>query len=239
MLYNPEKEQYPYVIPDLQDWPLVKLSNDKQNFLAEVNAYTIDYLLRIFSEEEISDEIARTIYLEKKRTKEEPWRVDPKTEKKFWGSISKSLIKKSLDKTEEERQGVLTNNKEILNRIISRYANEIVGRFHIKTYLFARSFLTVAFTRLLNSIAGKNALKFFSRRYQLQQKIQAIGEIEHIRELSKKGTVVIVPTHFSNLDSILIGLAVDFIGVPAVSYGAGLNLFNTGILAFFMNRLGA
>ena len=239
MLYNPEKEQYPYVIPDLQDWPLVKLSNDKQNFLAEVNAYTIDYLLRIFSEEEISDEIARTIYLEKKRTKEEPWRVDPKTEKKFWGSISKSLIKKSLDKTEEERQGVLTNNKEILNRTISRYANEIVGRFHIKTYLFARSFLTVAFTRLLNSIAGKNALKFFSRRYQLQQKIQAIGEIEHIRELSKKGTVVIVPTHFSNLDSILIGLAVDFIGVPAVSYGAGLNLFNTGILAFFMNRLGA
>lgn len=239
MLYNPEKEQYPYVIPNLEDWPLVKLSKDKERFLAEVNDYTLNYLLDIFSEDEISDEIARTIYLEKKRSKEEPWRVDPKSEQKFWSSISKALIKKSLDKTEEEKKEVLTNNKKILTRIISRYANEIVGRFHIKTYLFARTVLTVAFTRLLNSIAGKNALKFFSRRYQLQQKIKAIGEIEHIRELSKKGTVVIVPTHFSNLDSILIGLTVDFIGVPALSYGAGLNLFNTGILAFFMNRLGA
>ncbi|MFK7947659.1 MAG: 1-acyl-sn-glycerol-3-phosphate acyltransferase, partial [Saprospiraceae bacterium] len=130
-------------------------------------------------------------------------------------------------------------NEKLLHRIISRYSEEIVGRFHVKTYLFARTFLTMAFTRLLNSAASKNAFKFFSRRYQLQQKIQAIGEIEHIRELSKKGTVVIVPTHFSNLDSILIGLTVDFIGVPAVSYGAGLNLFNTGVLAFFMNRLGA
>ena len=240
MRYNPKKERYPYVIPDLKEWPLVKLTEDKQQFLEEVNDFTVDYFLKTLSEEEVSDEIARTIFLEKKRYKDEPWRVDnPKKDAKFWGKISKALIRKSLDRDEDERKSVLKNNKKLLHQITSRYSEEIVGRFQVKTYLFARTFLTMAFTRLLNSVASKNALKFFSRRYQLQQKIQAIGEIEHIRALSKKGTVVIVPTHFSNLDSILIGLTVDFIGVPALSYGAGLNLFNTGVLAYFMNRLGA
>jgi glycerol-3-phosphate O-acyltransferase len=237
--YKPEKERYPYVDENLEDWPLAKLSADKDNFLKEVNDYTIAYLLNKYDEDEMNDEIARTIFLEKKRTKEEPWRVDPKDEKKFWAKVSKSLIKKSLDRNEDEQQEVLANNQQLLQRIVSRYSSEIVGRFNLKTYMFARTFLSVAFTRLLNSIASKNILKVFSRRYRLQQKIQAKGEIELIRSLAKKGTVVIVPTHFSNLDSILIGLTSDFIGVPALSYGAGLNLFNTGILAYFMNRLGA
>lgn len=66
------------------------------------------------------------------------------------------------------------------------------------------------------------------------------GQVEEVRSLIRKGTVVIVPTHFSNLDSILIGYAMDaFVGLPSFSYGAGLNLYNTGYTAYFMNRLGA
>ena len=48
-----------------------------------------------------------------------------------------------------------------------------------------------------------------------------------------------VPTHFSNLDSILIGWVIQFLGLPAFIYGAGLNLFNIKIFAYFMNSLGA
>jgi glycerol-3-phosphate O-acyltransferase len=49
-----------------------------------------------------------------------------------------------------------------------------------------------------------------------------------------------VPTQFSNLDSILVGYAVDQImGLPSFSYGAGLNLYNFGPAAYYMNRLGA
>ncbi|MBL7776634.1 MAG: 1-acyl-sn-glycerol-3-phosphate acyltransferase, partial [Saprospiraceae bacterium] len=52
--------------------------------------------------------------------------------------------------------------------------------------------------------------------------------------------VVVVPTHSSNLDSILVGYAMDQImGLPSFSYGAGLNLYNFGPAAYFMNRLGA
>lgn len=48
-----------------------------------------------------------------------------------------------------------------------------------------------------------------------------------------------VPTHFSNLDSILIGWVISALGLPAFIYGAGLNLFNIKIFAYFMESLGA
>lgn len=66
------------------------------------------------------------------------------------------------------------------------------------------------------------------------------GHVEDMRSLIQKGTVIIVPTHSSNLDSILIGYTMDYIaGVPAFSYGAGLNLYDAELIAYFMNRLGA
>jgi glycerol-3-phosphate O-acyltransferase len=63
--------------------------------------------------------------------------------------------------------------------------------------------------------------------------------VKMIRKLAKQGTVVMVPTHFSNLDSILIGWVIHSMGLPAFIYGAGLNLFNIKIIAYFMNSLGA
>src|SRR5690606_30119436 len=51
--------------------------------------------------------------------------------------------------------------------------------------------------------------------------------------------VVMVPTHFSNLDSVLIGWVIHSLAMPAFIYGAGLNLFNIKIFAYFMNSLGA
>jgi glycerol-3-phosphate O-acyltransferase len=72
------------------------------------------------------------------------------------------------------------------------------------------------------------------------ERIQVFGDIDTIRHLFDKGVVVVVPTHFSNLDSILIGFTMDQVmGLPSFSYGAGLNLYNSGLPAFFMNRLGA
>src|SRR5690606_35685213 len=42
-----------------------------------------------------------------------------------------------------------------------------------------------------------------------------------------------------NLDSVLIGWVIHSLGMPAFIYGAGLNLFNIKIFAYFMNSLGA
>lgn len=75
---------------------------------------------------------------------------------------------------------------------------------------------------------------------QLYERIRLQGDVDHVRNMFQHGTVVILPTHLSNLDSIMIGYALDaVVGLPAFSYGAGLNLYESELFAFYMTRLGA
>lgn len=228
-----EKKQYGPVIPNIEDWPIYRLSEDRRNFIREIDAFTLQ---RLSGQpvSVVSDLIAKTIYQERIRMKEEPWKVDPPKDKQFWGRISQRLVKKSLDRQADQAAKV---NEEILKLIINRYSEEIVGTFRISTFLFARRFLTFFFTRLLNTAAGKS---LFGSKYRLLDRLIVEGYLDEVRSLMTKGTVVVVPTHFSNLDSILVGYAMDTVlGLPSFSYGAGLNLYNTGYTAYFMNRLGA
>jgi glycerol-3-phosphate O-acyltransferase len=106
--------------------------------------------------------------------------------------------------------------------------------------MFARKFLTVFFKRLLNAAAGRNVRKLFRTKLELYERIRLHGDIDHVRNMFNHGTVVILPTHLSNLDSIMIGYALDaVVGLPAFSYGAGLNLYESELFAFYMSRLGA
>jgi len=231
-----EKKQYPPVFPDIEDWPIYKLSEDRRAFVREIDEFLLQRFLKQ-SSSQLTDLIAKTIFLERIRIKEEAWKVDPPNERQFWRRIGKKLVRSSLDRKEKEAR---ENNEEILRQIIHRYSEEIVGTFRISTFRFARRFLTFFFTRLLNTAAGKNITRFWGSRFRLQDRFIVEGEIETVRSLMTKGTVVVVPTHFRNLDSILIGYALDaFAGLPSFSYGAGLNLYNTGYTAYFMNRLGA
>jgi len=224
---------YHHVIPDIEDWPIFRLSENRRQFVAEVQEFTVQRLLEN-STQEVTDMLSKTVFQERVRIKEEPWKVDPPNERQFWRRIRKRLIEHSLDAPDEE---ATQNNQEILRLIVNRYTEEIVGTFRISTFLFARRFLTLFFTRLLNTAAGGS---LFGSKYRLQDRLLVTGRTEAVRGLFSKGTVVVVPTHFSNLDSILIGFAMDsFAGLPSFSYGAGLNLYNTGYTAYFMNRLGA
>ena len=226
---------YPPVYPEISDWPIYKLHQDRTDFVEEIDEYTLARFMRK-PHGELSDILAKTIYKERIRIKEEPWKVDPPNERQFWRRIRKKLVGESLDRNEEEAAKI---NEEILLTIIHRYSEEIVGTFRIQTFLFARRFLTFFFNRLLNSSLKP---RFWGKvgKYRLQDRLICRGQVETVRALIKKGTVVVVPTHFSNLDSILIGYAMDtFMGLPSFAYGAGLNLYNTGYTAYFMNRLGA
>jgi glycerol-3-phosphate O-acyltransferase len=225
---------YPPILPDINDWPIFKLSEDRKKFTEELELFTLDKMEN-FHKENMTDLLAETIYLEKIRIKEEPWKVDPPNERQFWSRIKKRLVKYSVDKDESIST---QNNTYLLKQIIHRYALEIVGTFRINTFLFARKFLTWFFNQLLQASFWKIRLKGGKKR--LVQKLLVKGDIDHFRSLAQKGTLIIVPTHFSNLDSILIGYVLDAVtGLPAFSYGAGLNLYNTGYTAYFLNRLGA
>ena len=225
---------YPQVIPNIKDWPINKLSNDREALTEEIIAFTLE---RFMKDRNVSDTIAKTIYLELIRIKEEPWKVDPPNDRQYWKKIRKKLVAKSLDKEEEEAK---IQNREILHSIIKRYAVEIVGTFKPETFEFARKFLTLFFNRLLNTAANRNFRRIYSSRHRLYERFKVRGYVEEIRSLMTKGTVVVVPTHSSNLDSILVGYVMDAVlGLPSFCYGAGLNLYNTGYTAYFMNRMGA
>ncbi|MBI1223975.1 MAG: glycerol acyltransferase [Bacteroidetes bacterium] len=228
---------YPHVIPDMDQWPIYKLLEDRKNFIEEIDEYTFDRVLKLHNED-LEDVIAKTVYQERIRMKEEPWKVDPPQDRVFWRKISKKLFGKPVEQiTEDEKKA---REEDLLRRIIHRYSDEIVGTFRIPTFLFARKFLTVLFNRLLNTAAGRNMKRIFGTKYKVYERLLTKGEVEKLRTLMTKGTVVIVPTHSSNLDSMLIGYALDtIVGIPSFSYGAGLNLYNTGYTAYFMNRLGA
>lgn len=223
---------YPHIMPEITDWPIYKLHQDRRNLIEEMDAFTLERLQSRYGGE-LSSVIAKTIYMERIRIKEDPWKVDPPDERTFWNKIQSKLKEKSLDKSAEEAKSV---NLGLLQRIIHRYSEEVVGTFKVKTFLFARKFLTFFFSRLLNTSQGM----LFRNRYQLYDRLRAVGELETIRSLMAKGTVVVLPTHSSNLDSILVGYVMDsVIGLPSFSYGAGLNLYNTGYTAYYMNRIGA
>lgn len=229
------KPSYPHIRPNIEEWPIYKLHEHRDELIKELDADVYERLLNKYGDK-IEDVIAGTIYTERIRMKNEPWKVDPPNDGQFWSKIKSQLVKRSLDQEDAEARA---NNEQLLKKIIHRYSEEIVGTFKTSTFLFARKFLTAFFGRLLNTAAGRNFGRLFGGKHQVFDRLRAEGEIDKIRALFEKGTVVVVPTHFSNLDSILIGYVMDQVmGLPSFTYGAGLNLYNTGYTAYFMNRLG-
>ncbi len=227
------KPQYSEIIPDAKEWPIVNLSKYRNEFIEQVSDKAYEHVLERAEGGSLREELELTVYKEKLRMKANPWRVDPKDEKQFWRDIRHKI----LESQNSENQAV--EEKKILRQITDRYAREIAGNFNKSSYKFAKTFVTFGFARLLNAARVKGITSLFSRQLDLDDKIHIVGETEHIRKLAKIGTVVMVPTHFSNLDSILIGWVIQFLGLPPFIYGAGLNLFNIKIIAYFMNSLGA
>jgi glycerol-3-phosphate O-acyltransferase len=73
----------------------------------------------------------------------------------------------------------------------------------------------------------------------LDDQILVQGPVDDLRHLAELGTLIFVPTHLSNLDSVVFGFALERAGLPPATYGAGKNLFTNPALSFFMHNLGA
>jgi glycerol-3-phosphate O-acyltransferase len=231
-----KNKPYKPILDGIPDWPVYQLSKNRKEFVEEVALKSFERILELRpTRKQLIDELEATVYREQNRIKRNRWRVDPKDDSRFWAEVKNNLIEASarindpVDKTHEI----------ILKRIVTRYANEIAGNFKPNSYRLTRELLKIWFSRLLNGARVKKFGAFFRNQYTLRDKIQIVGKVKMLRRLAKKGTVVMVPTHFSNLDSILVGWVIHSLGLPAFIYGAGLNLFNIKIFAYFMNSLGA
>jgi len=227
------KSVFPHIIPDITEWPIYRLHKNRADFVKGLNVYAKERLLSNTKMTTL-ELLEKTIYLEKIRVKNNPWSVDPADDKTHWSDLQKEIAA-AKERSDQDQALDL-----ILDRIINRYNEEIVGNFKKKTFLFARRFLTSFFKRLLNPARGKGQRLLWGSRKNVQSRIKVDGHLEELRALFQKGTVVIVPTHFSNLDSAIIGYSLDaVVGVPAFSYGAGLNLYDMELVAYLINRLGA
>lgn len=234
------KHEFDPILPRKSEWPIVKLSKNRKTFINKVALESRDRILALKGggADSLREKLETTLYRERMRIKQNPWLIDPDDEGAFWSKVKSTLVSVTSDTTSSEEQK-LEQYKTILYDITRRYTEEIASNFKHSHYKITRRIVTFGFSRLLNTARVKGFKSIFSSQFTLQDKIQIIGETEQLRNLASKGTIVMTPTHFSNLDSILIGWTISTLGLPPFIYGAGLNLFNIGIFAYFMNALGA
>ncbi|HEY0189584.1 MAG TPA: 1-acyl-sn-glycerol-3-phosphate acyltransferase [Kofleriaceae bacterium] len=143
-----------------------------------------------------------------------------------WRELSRRLLAMSdAEKLDELRE------------LVRYYGRDIVGNFDPRVYKFA----TGIGPSLLGFIfSPKNSLKQGVEAIaSLDARIHADGELAVARACAERGTIVVTPTHSSNMDSPAIGLALLRAGLPPTTYGAGKNLFTNPFISYFMRNLGA
>ncbi len=229
-------KKYEPILPGREEWPVVQLSRNRKHFVEEVSVESRERIKKLCSTiETLIEELETTRYRERMRYKTNPWKVDPEDEPSFWEGVKSQLMATENLRGHEQLQAA----DEILRNIVNRYAEEIAGNFKQSHYRMTRTIVTFFFSRLLNASRIKKFGSFWSKEYTLQDKIHITGSVEQLRKLARIGTIVMVPTHCSNIDSIVVGWVINTLGLPPFIYGAGLNLFNIEIFAYFMNSLGA
>jgi glycerol-3-phosphate O-acyltransferase len=131
------------------------------------------------------------------------------------------------------------DSEQALRQITHLYLKEITG--HLNPFLF--KVFSWVFPKLFSFIFVRKSIFHMMINAFLHVSIRPFfrfsGKYKQVSELSKKGTIIVAPTHSSNLDSPILGLAFTKMHLPPLIYGAGINLFAHKFFAIFMNQLGA
>jgi glycerol-3-phosphate O-acyltransferase len=111
-------------------------------------------------------------------------------------------------------------------RAISEILDEMAGGFSAPLYRATIALLPHA----LATVFGGPSF---------QDRVTIEGPLDELRALATRATLVLAPTHASNLDSIVLGLVTGRAGLPPFAYAAGKHIFRNCVLAALMRRLGA
>jgi len=143
-----------------------------------------------------------------------------------WRDLSRRLL--AMSDAEKEAE---------LREMVRFYGRDVVGNFDPRVYRFATgvgpSILGALFSPMTSFREGLAALK------NLDARIHPDGELELARACAERGTLIVTPTHSSNMDSPAIGFGLLRAHLPPTTYGAGKNLFTNPFISFFMRNLGA
>ena len=169
----------------------------------------------------LQQHLEETLYFERKRL--ERSRDNPEDIRRA-DALSKALVR-----------GVRADQITAAMDLVSGWTEEIHGRFNPRVYRLATRVGPKALTALLTA----NASRLRHQDFDLARRVVIRGHVPHVRDLIREGTVILAPTHVSNLDSPLLGLSLYLSQMPPFVYGAGLNLFSNPLLGWWLRRLGA
>lgn len=176
----------------------------------------------------LDEALADSLFHERRRLKEERDSKARRADQAFYDDIFRSM-RGSSERTLQH----------LIERVVQRYAEEIAGNFDERVYRAVTRAGAPALGILLNAVSPKLLLQRFPELPTFDEAIVIQGELEHLRRLHEVGAVILVPTHVSNLDSVVVGFALYKLGLPPFIYGAGLNLFSNPLIGYFMHNLGA
>jgi glycerol-3-phosphate O-acyltransferase len=238
MLIDPRTGSHPAVL--FEHHPAVRgeiFNLDHRDYRDSVIDEVVQRTMRDMGKQDPRMLMEETLYLEKLRARKvrASWWKSP-----YLASRNRS-DKDFIKKVQAGMRGAV--GLEDHNKLVAQYANhfgtEICGNFEPKMYdPLAIRLVPWMFSWLLNAASVKRIMPF-GMSESLQTRLRVVGEVDHLQKLAKKGTILLVPTHLSNIDSLLIGYVIHLMSLPPFAYGAGLNLFSNPLLSFSMSRLGA
>ena len=200
-------------------------AEQKKLLIQKVKERTFDVYAQK-NEAQIEQILEEMIYWEKKRIQKVERHGQRKRKIQYWENYKQTYLASSQ-----------TEREALLKESIEHYGEQILGNFSPFVYTLATKALPHFLTLLLNTLSLKRLVTL--RRSNIHENIFLSGHMAWARKLSQKGTLVFTPTHVSNLDSLVMGIALFYADLPPVMYGAGLNLFKNKLIGYFMNNLGA
>lgn len=173
------------------------------------------------SQQRLDDMLCETLYREQQRLSHADG--EPRA------ALDRAFIK---DVRHEFAHTLNGERRALVERVVRHYAREISGHFDPRVYKLATSVVPSALGALLHGMKPSRHL------FDVDERVLLHGEVAALQRAVQTGTVVLVPTHVSNLDSLVLGYVIYRLGLPPFAYGAGLNLFSHAVLGFFMRHLG-
>jgi glycerol-3-phosphate O-acyltransferase len=219
--------RYEPIIAKPSDWPILKIYQSKKDFLEAVSNKAVSDLLA--SQTDLGNfrlELAKALASEQERLHKLAWRVDRRGDNIFFPAMIAAL-------QDEEKSLAI-----VLKEITWHYSQEIVGGFNIWHYRLAQATGCYILNRLLNPLGARQLRGLARIGADLREQIEVEGDVDTLRQLARIGTLVMVPTHCSHFDSVVIGWLIHMLGLPSFMYGAGRNLFNSPFFRYFLNKLG-
>lgn len=218
------------ILSSYDKWPISIAKRNNEKFIQDVILSTTGYILHKYPAElDLYNILVKIKDLELAACK----RVGATTSNSrgklgFWTKIESNLAKYNSSK---QLRGVLVD-------VLSHYIDGIHGSFSIVHYNLSKHCITYTLSRLLNPISMPALERIVYANRHLLDRIHIEGDVQKIRSLASVGTIIMLPTHFSNLDSAVISWVIDTIGLPAFVYGAGVNLFNKKFWNYTLSRVG-